>query len=71
MLSRIQLCDPWTVAPSGKNTRDGYHFLPQGIFPAQGLNSQILPLLYWRKDSLPLSQMGNPREVRQAHTHTK
>ena len=69
VLSHIQLCDPWTVARSGKNARVGYHFLPQRIFPGQGSDSQLLPLLYWCMDSLPLSHLGSPREVRQAHTH--
>ena len=32
----------------------GCHFLPQGIFPTQGLN---LHLLHWQADSLPLSHL--------------
>ena len=38
----------------GKNTRVGYHFLLQGIFPTQGLNLCLSSLLYQQVDSLPL-----------------
>ena len=56
---------PWTVAfqaplsvdSPGKNTGVGCHFLLQGIFPTQGLNSS---LLFWQADSLPLSHLGSP-----------
>ena len=48
------LC-PWTF-PS-KNTGVGYHFLIQGIFPAQGLNLSLLRLLHWQADYLSLSGM--------------
>ena len=41
----------------GKNTRVGCHFLPQGIFLAQGLN--LCPM-HWQVDSLPLSHQGRP-----------
>ena len=55
---------PWTVAlrllcpqySPGKNTGVGCHFLLQGIFPTQGLNSG---LLYWQADSLPLRHQGS------------
>ena len=43
------LC-PWDFP--GKNTGVGCHFLLQGIFLTQGLNSH---LLHWWVDSLPLS----------------
>ena len=33
------------------------HFLPQGIFPTQGLKPR---LLHWQADSLPLSHQGSP-----------
>ena len=39
----------------------GCHFLPQGIFPIQGLN---LYLLHWQVDSLPLSHQGSPPIIR-------
>ena len=46
----------WTVAPrvlcpwdsAGKNTGVGCHFLPQGIFPTQGLNLRVLCLQHWQ-----------------------
>ena len=31
-----------------KNTRMGYHFLLQGIFPIQGLNPHLLGLPHWQ-----------------------
>ena len=39
------LC-PWDFP--GKNTRVCFHFLLQGIFPTQGLNSSLLHLLHGR-----------------------
>ena len=59
---------PWTVAceaplsmgfPS-KNTGVGCHFLLQGIFPTQGLNSHLLCLLHWQVDYWPLTLLGSP-----------
>ena len=44
----------------GKNTGMGYHFLLQGIFPTQGLNSHLSCLLHWQADSLPLAPRGKP-----------
>ena len=50
-LSPVQLfATPWTVAHQapqswdfpGKNTRLGFHFLLQEIFPNQGLNPSLL-----------------------------
>ena len=43
----------------GKNTGAGCHFLLQGIFPTQRSNSNLLHLLHWQADSLPLSHLGN------------
>ena len=51
----IRLLCPWDSP--GKNTRVGCHFLPQGIFPAQGSNPH---LLHWQADSLPMSHQGSP-----------
>ena len=60
---------PWTVARQapltmdfpGKITGVGCHFLLQGIFPIQGLNSS---LLYCRQILYQLSYQGIPfREV--------
>ena len=42
------------VACSGRNTRVGYHFLLQGIFPTQALNPG---LLHCRQILYHLSQM--------------
>ena len=61
----------WTVARQAPLSmgfsRQGYwsecHFLFQGIFPTQGSNLSLLPLLYllhWHVDSLPLSHWGKP-----------
>ena len=44
----------------GKNTGVGCHFLLQGIFPTQGLNSH---LRHWWEDSLPLIHLGKPRDI--------
>ena len=70
VLSHVQRSStPWTVAhqvplswnlPS-KNTREGCHFLLQGILPTQGLNTYLLRLLHWYVDSLPLHHLGSPR----------
>ena len=49
------LC-PWNC--SSKNTGVGCHFLLQGIFPTQGSNPDLLYLLYWQADSLPLAPLG-------------
>ena len=56
-LSHVQLfVTLWTVALqaplsmgfSRKNTEVGCHALLQGIFPTQGLNQDLLRLLYWQ-----------------------
>ena len=51
------LC-PWDFLD--KNTRVGCHFLLQGIFPIWGSNLNILHLLHWQGDSLPLSHQRSP-----------
>ena len=51
------LC-PWDFP--GKNTGMGCHFLLQGIFSSQGLNSCLLRLLHWQAGSLPLESPGKP-----------
>ena len=50
-----RLLSPWDFP--GKNTRVGCHFLLQGIFLTQGLNTR---LLHWQADSLLLSYLGSP-----------
>ena len=51
------LCPLWNF--SGKNTGVGCHSLPQGIFPTQGSNLNLLRLLYWQVDSLPVHHLGS------------
>ena len=54
--SCLTLCDPLDCSPpdpcpwdfSGKNTGVGCHFLLQGIFQTQGLNTHLLHLLHWQ-----------------------
>ena len=63
------LCDPMDCSPSGssvhgdspgKNTGMGCPALLQGIFPTQGLNPHILPLLHWQAGSLPWAPPEKP-----------
>ena len=53
------LC-PWD-SPS-ENTEVGCHFLLQGSFQPQGINSSLLCLLHWQADSLPLLPPGTYEE---------
>ena len=73
LFSPVQLfVTPWTVAHQaplsveflGKNTEVSCHFLLQGILPTQGLNLNLLQLLHWQVDSLPLSHLGSPSNMR-------
>ena len=44
----------------------GCHALLQGVFPTQGLNPHVLPLLrflHWQVGSLPLAAPGTPQEL--------
>ena len=69
-LSRVWLfATPWTVAHQallspwdfpGMNTRVGFRFLLQGIFPTQGSNPG---LLHCRQIPYHLSHQGNPWKV--------
>ena len=52
-LYATRLLCPWNFP--GKNTTVSCHFLLQGIFPTQGSN--LLWLLHWQVDSLPLSHL--------------
>ena len=54
------LC-PWNFP--GKNTGVGCHFLLQRIFPTQGSNPQLLHLLHWQAESLPLRYLGSPTQL--------
>ena len=51
-LQPSKLLCPWDFP--GKNTGMGCHFLPQGIFPTQGLKPCLFPLLHSQLGSLPL-----------------
>ena len=44
----------------GKNIGVDCHFLPQGIFPNQGLNPHLLSLWHWQMDYLTLNFQGTP-----------
>ena len=44
---------PWSFP--GKNIGVGCHFLLQGTFLTQGLNSHLLHVLHWQAGSLPTS----------------
>ena len=50
------LC-PWDFP--GKNSGVDRRHLLKEIFPNQGLNPHLLPLLHWQADSLPLSHLGS------------
>ena len=52
------LC-PWDIFP-GKNTEVGCHFL-QGMFPTQGLNLHLLPLLHCRQITFTPEPSGQHR----------
>ena len=52
-LQPARLLCPWGFP--GKNIGEGCHFLLQGIFPTQGLNTH---LLLWQADSSPQSHQG-------------
>ena len=67
LLSHVRLfATPWTVAHQAplsmgfpdKNTREGCHFLLQGIFLTQGLNLRLLQLLHSRQIFLPAGSSG-------------
>ena len=57
-LSPSRLLCPWDS--QGKNTAVGYHFLLQGIFLIQELNSCLLCLLHCRQILYHLSHKGKP-----------
>ena len=43
-----------------KKTGVGFHFLPYGIFLAQGLNSRLFHLLHWQAGALPAEPLDRP-----------
>ena len=56
----IALQAPLPMVFSRQEYWSGYHFLPQEIFPTQGLNPHLLRLQCWQEDSLPLAPSGKP-----------
>ena len=61
------LCDPMDLTrflcpldSPGKNTGMGCHAVFWGVFPTQKSNLDLLCLLHWQADSLPLSHQGRP-----------
>ena len=60
-LKPARLLCPWNFR--GKNTGVGCHFLLQGIFLTQGLNSHLLLSPTLQADSLPLPHQGSPSNV--------
>ena len=56
----ITLQAPLSMGSPGKNPGVCCRALLQGIFPTQGSNLQLLHLLHWQVDSLPLSHLGSP-----------
>ena len=71
-LSCVQLfATPWTGAHQllcpwdfpGKNTEVGCHALLQGIFPTQGSNPHLLPLLHCRQILYPLTHQQSPWDL--------
>ena len=69
VLSRVRLsATPWTVVLQdplsrdlpGKNTGVDCHFLPQGIFPTQGLNPGLFCLLHWQAGFFTTEPRGKP-----------
>ena len=55
-VARTRLLCPWN-SPD-KNTRVGFHFLLQGIFPTQGSNPHLLHLLHWQAGSFTTVSCG-------------
>ena len=70
VLSHVQIfVTQGTVAheaplPMAKIIRVSCHFLLQGIFLTQGLNLNLLYLLHWQVDFLPLVPLGKPLFIR-------
>ena len=69
--SWLTLCDPMDCTLPGFSAHGILqarilewvcHFLFQGIFPTQGSNPNLLHLLHWQADSLPVAPPGKPRE---------
>ena len=65
-LQSTKLLCSW-ISPS-RNTGMGCHFLLQGIFPTQGLNSCLLP---WQADSLPAEPQGSLNLTKNRRNHKR
>ena len=59
-LQPARLLYPWNSP--GKNTGVGCHALLQGVLPTQGPNLSLLCFLHCQADSLPLHQLGSPKQ---------
>ena len=57
-LQPTRLLCPWDYP--GKNTGVGSHLILRGMFLIQGSNPELLWLLHWQADSLPLSHLERP-----------
>ena len=66
----LTLSDSMTCSPPGSSVHGiiqaritglGCYFLFQEIFPTEGLNSFLLPLLHWQADSFITSHLGSPK----------
>ena len=64
----LTLCDPMDCSPPGSSVHgilqarilEVCHFLLQGISMTQGSNPNLLCLLHWQADSLPLCLLRSP-----------
>ena len=62
----MRLLCPWNSP--GKDTGVGCHFLPQGIFPTQGLSPR---LLHCRRILYHLSHQGSPKAVQSSFSFSE
>ena len=66
-LQPTRLLCPWNFP--GKSAGVGCHILVQGIFPTHGLYPQLLHLLHWQADSLPLHHLGSTLLIKKKKSH--
>ena len=65
-LSCVRLCDPMghqtalSMAFPRQEYSSGSPCPPSGDFPDKGIESHLLHLLHWQKNSLPLHHLGSP-----------
>ena len=69
LLSRVQLCDPTDSSPPGSSVHGIFQArilewvvisFSRGSSPTQGPNPNLLSLLHWQADCLPLCHLGSP-----------